>query len=112
MRALITGISGFIGGHLAAQLRAAGATVFGLDRTAPSNGQGSGQHPGCQMFMGDLLDESFLQAALKESNPSHVFHLAGVLSGAAGGSAVQYTVNVIGTACLLDSLRAVNLSPW
>jgi GDP-4-dehydro-6-deoxy-D-mannose reductase len=112
MRALITGISGFIGSHLAAQLQAAGATVFGLDRVVPSNGQGSDQHSGFRMFVGDLLDESFLQAALKESNPTHVFHLAAVLSGAPGGSAIQYTVNVIGTACFLDGLRAMNLSPW
>jgi GDP-4-dehydro-6-deoxy-D-mannose reductase len=111
MRALITGIAGFVGGHLSAHLSASGATVLGVDRAAPKrNATNEAVSP--RVWVGDLLDESFVQEALRESNPSHVFHLAGILSGAPGGGAAQYMVNVLGTVSLLNSLKALNLRPW
>jgi len=112
MRVLITGISGFVGSHLAAYLRDSGATVFGIDRVAPANPGENNQVPADKVFIGSLLDESFLKAALNETKPTHVFHLAGVLSGAPGGPAIQYTVNVLGTVALLETLRSVKISPW
>lgn len=110
MRALITGISGFVGRHLTAHLTSLGATVFGVDRAAPT-GNIIDQNV-TSVLVGDLLDEFFLQSAIEAASPSHVFHLAGVLSGAPGGSLVQYKVNVLGTVCLLECLKALDLRPW
>jgi GDP-4-dehydro-6-deoxy-D-mannose reductase len=110
MRALITGSSGFIGSHLADHLMAAGATVFGLGRVVPAH-QRISQVLSHRVFAGDLLDESFLKASISEIKPTHVFHLAGVLNGAIGGSAAQYNVNVLGTIRLLDCLMSAGLSP-
>src|SRR2546423_6676075 len=110
-RVLITGISGFVGSHLADHLFRSGAIIFGVDRCERSAARQDGATLS-ELFIGDLLDQSFLQASLKECRPTHVFHLAGVLSGAPGGSAVQYNVNVLGTVSLLEAVTAVDLSPW
>lgn len=105
-RVLITGMAGFVGAHLAEHLHPLVPKIFGLD--CRDNFDGS-EH---EMIVGDLLDRSFLEAALKQSKPTHIFHLAGLLGGAAGGSMAQYTVNLLGTVTLLESLISLNFSPW
>ena len=111
MRALITGISGFVGGHLASHLLASGADVYGIDRK-PLNDSAHSSAGRYRVFIGDLLDDSSLRVLVKEIDPTHVFHLAGVLGGAPGGSTIQYQVNVVGTVRLLDTLQALGLDPW
>jgi len=109
MRALITGVSGFVGGHLANHLATRGAEVFGADRLSQSPVNANLAAP---LFVGDLLDESFVRAALADIKPTHIFHLAGILSGAPGGYEAQYRVNVLGTAAIFETLRSLGLSPW
>jgi GDP-4-dehydro-6-deoxy-D-mannose reductase len=110
-RILITGISGFVGTHLASHLRSLPIKIFGVD-CCDSSGSASGSVRGYELLIGDLLDQSFVHAALNDSRPTHIFHLAGVLGGAAGGSATQYTVNLLGTVTLLESIISLGLSPW
>lgn len=104
---LITGMAGFVGAHLAGHLRPLVPKVFGLDCR-----EGSNRVEAAEFFVGDLGDRSFVESALSQCRPTHIFHLAGLLGGAAGGSATQYTVNLLGTVTLLESIISLGLSPW
>lgn len=97
MRCFITGVSGFIGTHLAAHLRDEGHEVVGL--SMGSNGP--------DLRRGDILDPPSLRAAILETSPDAVFHLAAF---AATGEAAErpaevMRVNVEGTAHVLEAVR-------
>ena len=69
-RALITGIAGFTGRYLAAELDAAGYEVFGTVQAQDVGGAG---HLAC-----DLLDADGVRAVVAEVQPDVVAHLAAV----------------------------------
>lgn len=71
MRALITGINGFVGRHLEAELRSRGWEVFGMSPEPPFNDT---------VRKGDLLDTPLLTTLVNELRPDIVFHLAGISS--------------------------------
>ncbi len=108
MRVLITGIAGFVGGHLADFLEARQIETWGVDLPTRPAGTRTGD---LRVLRGDIQDEAFLQAVLTQVQPTHVFHFAGVLGGAKGGNTVQYEVNVLGTIKLLEALRALRYPP-
>ncbi len=70
MRVLVTGISGFIGCHLARELESAGAAVFGL-ADAPGHYTG-------EIFKTDILDQDALSRVVETCAPDVVVHLAGL----------------------------------
>jgi GDP-4-dehydro-6-deoxy-D-mannose reductase len=76
MRALITGINGFVGGHLAEHLLSLeGWTVAGLSRTAAlSLPQLAGR---VTLVAADLNDRAQAKRAVAEAAPEVIFHLAG-----------------------------------
>jgi nucleoside-diphosphate-sugar epimerase len=101
-RALITGISGFTGQHLADMLVKDGWDVVGL---------GSKRLP---------LESDHLEADLAETNrlsdwiahvrPTHIVHLA-ALSHVVGDPLSFYRVNVLGTESLLESVSRSRIIP-
>jgi GDP-4-dehydro-6-deoxy-D-mannose reductase len=94
--ALITGVSGFVGSHLAEATKLAGFTVVGLDvKGTPSPV--------------DLRDVERIRSLVREARPEVVFHLAGLLR--APSPAALYESNVSGTVNLLEALVAEGLSP-
>lgn len=82
-RALITGVNGQDGGHLAELLHAKGYKVFGIIR-----GQGEASHPKFKKFeasfpyveiiLADLLDLSSLVRAVNQAQPDEVYNLAAI----------------------------------
>lgn len=91
--ALVTGAGGFIGGHLCRRLREAGLRVSALTRP------GSVPPPGVRSVPVDPTDRASLRAAVADSRPDMVFHLAGTTRA----EDVQ-AVNVEYAARLLDAL--------
>ena len=77
MKVLITGVGGFVGGHLAAFLRAEHpeAELFGLVRPHGSVPEGPGV--GVRLVEADLNDAATVEAALDVVSPDRVVHLAG-----------------------------------
>ena len=65
--ALIAGVTGIGGNHLARELLANGWEVVGLSRRAPND------LPGVRHVAADLLDPAALATALKDVAPTHVF---------------------------------------
>jgi len=97
MRALVTGASGFIGGHVVAVLAASGAEVRAFDRHPPPGGT----VPDCvEVVFGDVLDRDAVRRAVEGCDA--VFHLAAVYSYNRGDAAAMQAVNVEGTRTLLD----------
>jgi GDP-4-dehydro-6-deoxy-D-mannose reductase len=68
-RVLITGASGFAGGHLAAACAAAGDAVVTLSRSDRAPGSG-------RELVADLLDAAATRAAVAAAAPDVVYHLA------------------------------------
>lgn len=97
-RALITGIQGFTGRYMAAELSAAGYRVFGLG-SQPSND--------LDYFQVDLLDIDGLTSVIKQVEPHFVVHLAAIAFVGHGNPAAFYDVNVVGTRNLLAALSTV-----
>jgi GDP-6-deoxy-D-talose 4-dehydrogenase len=83
---LITGMSGFIGRHLAYHLRSLGHEVWGTTRSQ----DGVGLH--C-----DLRDYDRLLDVFAEAQPDVVFHLAALSSVTRGETLQYYANNLIGT---------------
>lgn len=105
VRVLVTGASGFVGAHLMRQLEQQGLEAVGMVRMRS-------QSPGTRAVVGDLADAASLTGALRHVQPTHVFHLAGVLADAPGGYAAQYQTNVLGTIRLFEAIVAAGISPW
>lgn len=97
-RALITGIQGFTGHYMAAELSAAGYRVFGL---------GSQPSTKSDYFQVDLLDAKRLNAIVEQMKPHLVVHLAAIAFIGHGDPAAFYNVNVVGTRNLLVALNIV-----
>jgi CDP-glucose 4,6-dehydratase len=99
-RVLVTGHSGFKGRWLSLWLRSLGAEVVGFSRRASDDREVSS-------IQGNVTNHAAVLAAVEQARPEVVFHMAG-LSTVQGGiedPVVAYTVNVIGTANLLEAIR-------
>ena len=101
MRALITGISGFVGGHLNGHLLGLGWQVFGFDKRAP------GDEP--NVLTGDMKDHDALRSAFQASRPDVVFHLAGLIKS--DQPEAVYQANVIGTVNLFECVMELEQRP-
>ena len=113
MRFLITGVTGFVGPYLAAEL--AGEPKVELFGMAPDAGDGlaSGLLPaGLRMLTGDITDDGSIRDVLEAARPEVVFHLAGASSGAEAWHrpVACYEVNAVGTLRLLEGIRRLGLA--
>ena len=74
-RALISGVTGFVGSHLAEHLIKDGYKVFGLKRWR-SDKQNISHIKELNLIEGDITDICSLEKSLKETKPDYIFHLA------------------------------------
>ena len=113
MRILITGASGFVGGHLVELLRVErpDAKLYGLVK--PHGAARDEEPAGLRVLEADLDDPGAVAVAVNAALPDWVIHLA-------GQSSVQHSwndpgstlrTNVLGLVHLLDAVRALGLSP-
>ena len=77
-RALITGITGMDGSHLADFLLDKGYEVFGMERRTSTKNRVNTSHLENKItfLMGDLTDQSSLFRVLEKSDPDEVYNLA------------------------------------
>ena len=73
---LVTGISGFIGSHLARRLLAEGASVHGLAKPNSDMSRISDIKNSINVYRASLEDEEALKAIFKDLKPVKVYHLA------------------------------------
>lgn len=112
-RVFLTGHTGFKGGWLSLWLQSMGAEVHGYALEPPTNpslfqtarvGEGLASHT-----VGDIRDAQTLQRAMVSARPEVVFHLAAqpLVRQSYREPLETYAVNVIGTANLLEAVRAL-----
>lgn len=81
LRIVVTGICGFIGGHLGRELRAQGHYVVGTDRQSPQDGGITLEHSCDEFYLADLRVQASCDALFAYPPDAvervHVFHLAG-----------------------------------
>jgi GDP-4-dehydro-6-deoxy-D-mannose reductase len=103
-RALVTGISGFVGPHLAKLLveRSCEVHALGPEPTAPANLAVASWHTA------DVRDATALVVAVAAVRPDAVVHLAGQSSAARSFEIPEetFTVNTLGTWNLLEAVRS------
>lgn len=97
-RVLITGLQGFTGLHLTAELESNGYEVWGLGDAPPTL---------ARSVQANLLDVESLRAAVLAAQPRYVIHLAGVAFVGHGQPKAFYDVNLVGTRNLLEALAPV-----
>ncbi|MDY3560356.1 GDP-mannose 4,6-dehydratase [Gemmata sp. JC673] len=114
MRILITGITGFVGGHLVEHLMSLGGhELFGVSRRAEWPGGLSHLAPHVRLFAADLCDAGVTEQVVRECCPDWVCHLAGYAN--TGGSFRDperaWRENLTATRCLYDAVTGSGLKP-
>jgi len=115
MRALVTGITGFVGGHLAEHLLGSGDAVVGLST--------SGRWPASLAHLADSArierfdlaseDETGLAGLIGRERPGAIYHLAAQANPQASVADPRGTwaLNLGGTLTLLEAVKASGLKP-
>jgi GDP-4-dehydro-6-deoxy-D-mannose reductase len=107
MRLLVTGISGFVGSHMADHALAEGATVFGSRRKGSNTANIEHLKGRLTLVEADLSDPRAAGDLVEAVDPSHVIHLAG--QSFAGTSwnqpAEVLSNNILSQVNLLEAIR-------
>lgn len=115
MRILITGATGFIGGHLVEHLhRTGGHKLFGVSRqpTWPTGSRGLDGL--ATLRTSELSDRSALDSLLREVRPEGIFHLAGYANPRIETAEQERRCredNVDATLALFDAIERAGLAP-
>ena len=108
-RALITGINGMDGSHLADLLLEKGYEVYGMERRTSSPNRTNTAHlEGKITFVhGDLTDQNSLLRCLKESDPHEIYNLAAQSFVGESWNTPEQTgdVNGLGVLRMLEAIR-------
>jgi GDP-4-dehydro-6-deoxy-D-mannose reductase len=111
VRVLITGVSGFVGGHVVDLLRdeQPQAEVFGLD-SRPGN---RARALGIDVVQADLHDGTSVRQALERVRPDRIVHLAAQSSPQRSWEDPAGTLqtNLLGLLHLLEGARSLSLEP-
>ena len=110
-RVLVTGHTGFKGGWLTLWLASLDAEVTGLalpPSTVPSLFEAAGVAEVCRHVVGDIRDPELLRKVVRDTRPDVIFHLAAqpLVRLSYEQPLETLATNVMGTAHLLDSVRA------
>jgi GDP-4-dehydro-6-deoxy-D-mannose reductase len=108
MRALITGVGGFVGRHLVDHLLNEGDEVCGLGRADDVWGISS-----VRVFRADLADRSAVERVVRELQPEAVYHLAAQSSPAESLGDPWATIgnNLLAQINLFEALLSAGLRP-
>jgi len=113
MNVLITGITGLVGSHLADYLvEFPQVRVFGFKRWRSNPRNIAHLVNRVAMLEGDVEDPSSVELALRQSQPSRIFHLAAQSYPRESWDApiATFNANVVGTINLLEAVRRLGLS--
>src|SRR3954453_9727962 len=115
MRVLVTGVSGFVGGHLAEHLIDAGDLVVGLSTSGRwpeglAHLSRRGRIERCDLTGAGGAD---LPALIGRKQPEVIYHLAAQANPQAsmGDPRGTWTLNLVGTLNLLEAVKATGLRP-
>lgn len=110
MRFLITGISGFVGEHLAKEIcmQCPDADIFGLERAIKPFELYPELNKKIKIISSDITDAKTIERNIQKIAPDIVFHLAGFASASGTDREMIFKVNVIGTLNIIKSLSRLS----
>ncbi len=113
MKAFVTGLTGFVGPHLARMLVDKGCEVVGLGFRRDNADSAQGLPNGVSVVNTDIRDYAGLRAILEDARPDCVYHLAAISSVVTSfkDPRLTYEVNVGGTLNLFEALRELEIRP-
>ena len=116
MRALITGITGFAGSHLAEYIIAnhPDTEVYGIMRWRSRTENIQGIKERIQLIECDLRDATSVKALLGRVRPDKIFHLAAqsYVPSSWNAPAESLTTNVLGQLNIFEAIRELAIEPW
>jgi len=112
-KVLITGITGFVGSHLAELLLDQKYTVFGSVRPRSKTENIDHLRSKVKLFDVDILDSHNLYDLVEDTRPDYIFHLAAQSFVLTSWSSPANTLqtNLIGTVHLFEAVRKLKLDP-
>ena len=112
-RVLITGISGFVGSHLAEFLLEQGMEVYGTIRWRSKLDNIKHIQTKIRLIETDIKDAHSMQKTVDDIEPDYVFHLAAQSFVPTSWKAPSETVgtNILGTLNLFEAIRDSNSDP-
>jgi len=116
MNTLITGITGFVGSHMADYiLKNTNDHIFGFKRWMEDtkNIDHLVDNPRVTLYSGDLVDYASVDRAVRLSNPDKVFHFAAQSfpESSFKNPIITLHTNVLGTTHLFESIKTNKLNP-
>ncbi len=115
MRTLITGMTGFVGSHLAEYILdlGQGHDVFGICRWRSNRENLARVYDKVTLLDADLIDLGALVRHFKEARPDVIFHLAAQSYVLTSFNSPVHTLfsNVIGTTNVLEAVRLAEIDP-
>jgi GDP-4-dehydro-6-deoxy-D-mannose reductase len=113
VRVLITGITGFVGSHMAEYALARDARVFGSSRWRSKTENVEHLRSRITLIESDLRDLSSVRGLVEAANPSHVIHLAAQSFVGASWQTPAETLstNIIAQVNLLEAIRGLRIHP-
>ena len=113
MRILITGITGFVGGHLVESLVSRGHALFGFCRRGAWSEPLAHLASHAELLPGELGDTARAEAAVRHARPDWIMHLAGYANP--GRSYLEpdqcWNDNLTATRSLYDAISRTGLRP-
>jgi GDP-4-dehydro-6-deoxy-D-mannose reductase len=112
-KAFITGIAGFVGGHLAELLLSQGYEVYGMARPRSKLDHIESIINKLHLEDSDLLDSHSLYTTVSRIKPDLIFHLAAqsFVPTSWVSPSVTLEVNIVGTANLFEAIRQAGIDP-
>src|SRR3989344_63755 len=112
-KALITGIAGFVGSHLAELLLKEGYEVYGLCRSRTKRDHIDSIANKLHLEDADMLDSHSLYTTLSRIKPDYIFHLAAqsFVPTSWVSPSVTLEVNIVGSANLFEAARQADIDP-
>ena len=113
MRVLITGITGFVGSHMAEHALAQGAEVFGASRGQSTAENIEHLRGRITFIQSDLRDDASVRSLVARSSPDYVVHLAAQSVVGASWDAPAETLanNILSQVSLLEAIRPLAVPP-
>ncbi len=112
-RALITGITGFAGSHLAELLLKNDIAVYGTARPRSKTDNIDDFKDKILLEDADILDSHSLYSIMVKIKPDYVFHLAAqsFVQSSWGSPANTMEINIVGSVHLFESIRRAEIDP-
>jgi len=112
-KALITGITGFVGSYMAEYLLKEGLEVYGACRWRSRRENLCNVNDSVKLIEGDLLDAHSLESLMVAVRPELIFHLAAqsYVPTSWTSPAITLETNIVGSANLFESVRRTQIDP-